>query len=189
MTTAMHDNRAAYDHDPEQPRPTSLRKGALVYLWAPGEQSGLDRPLLAKVERSSVDTIVAVDLDPHPVPGQHPVRRVVEVGSAFPPALRWTWELAAQPQLPPAFDEVEIVAAQDSISERTQLLAGEPGNKLRVTLINGEVVHGVLTRLFMGQDSWQAEWGELVDHAPGRDTTIHAVRIEHVSKISRSESV
>lgn len=184
MTTAMHDNDR---QSLTNPVCANLRPGTLVYLWAPESTPRLDRPILARVERASVDNIVSIDLEPNPVPGQPPARRITPVGLDIAPGLRWTWEVAAPPQLPPVFDHIEVVEAEDDVVERTRLLAGEPGAKLRVTLINGEVVHGVLTRLFMGQCSWQAEWGELVDDGrnPG-EVDIHSVRIEHVSKISRT---
>lgn len=179
MTAAMFDEMTDREAAARQD-PTQLRPGTLIYLWAPGEAKSDDRTL-ARVKMARRDVIEAVDLR------SGGGEALYEVGTDLtnPNKMRWTWEIAAPPQHPQLACGVEIVDAIMSVAERTKLVAGEPGDNLRVSLTSGEMVHGVLKRLVMGQDNWEAEWAELEDHVPGRDIAVHVIRVAEIAKVTR----
>lgn len=168
------------DRDRGRHCPTALRAGALVYLWRPGERPWHDgnQPVLGRVERTTKDNIVAIDLRDNG-------RSIYDVANPSP-AHRWTWQLAAAPQAPTCMGNgVEIVEAPLSMEDRTRLVAGEPGVRLQVRMASGEVLWGTLQRLVMGQNPWEAEWAELVDAPPGRDAVVHVVRVAEVAGVTR----
>lgn len=180
MTAAMHDNRA----EQRPASPAHLRPGTLVYLWAPGDYSipGA-RPTLLRVERTSVHTIVGVDL-------RDGARAVYDVSHEHPVAERWMWEVAAPAQHNRSdIDAVERVeATRLSIDERIRLVCGSPGARLTVRLKNGDALPGVvLTRIIMGPDpdAWEAEWVVFTGAPDSMGALQHVIRADEIAGFSR----
>lgn len=178
MSIAMHDNHVAGESNP-----ALLRPGTLIYLWQPGEERGVDRTL-ARVERATVDNILAVDLSDGS-------RGKYEVGNdpGNRTALRWTWEVAAPARRSSiGCDGIERVEGSSmTLEERIAAVCGAPGAKITVRLKSGEAFPGVtLSKLIMGRDDdWEAEWCVFSAEPDCRGELAHVFRTDEIAGFSR----
>jgi hypothetical protein len=163
--------------------PKQVELGSLVCLWAPEQDPWRDgtKPITARVDSTTVHSITGTDVRD----GAH---AVYHVGDPTPGApadpMTWRWEVIGEPETTRP-TQVEVMKAADTVEGRARFVVGDVGNALRVSLSNGEIVHGILTKLVMGKDDWEAEWAELVDSPPGRDVAVHVIRVADVSKVTR----
>lgn len=140
MTTTMHD-----ELDRSQPISAAmLTPGSLVYLWPAGDRGG--SPVLVRVDRATVHEIQGRDLSSKE-------RGSYDVSDSTPPAMRWTWELAAGPENPLAGSRVKVIdLAHMTREERLQLLLGEEGKTLLFHLVGQTSVTGVVTTVVCVKD-------------------------------------
>lgn len=193
MSSALSiDIRSNYASNADRPkasdhgdRPTCLAPGTLIYLWPPSATPRADRPTLARVKTTRQDRIEGIDLRD----GAECWFEIGATGLTGSP-LGWTWEEAAPPQQRvQSAGDIQVVDAILDVVERTKLVCGEVGHQVRISLSNGESVHGKITKLVMGQDNWEAEWLEVEDHVPGGDVAVHMIRVSDISKVTRFRRV
>lgn len=173
MTTAMHANDTVGAVSPR-----GLQPGTLVYLWGPGEEQGSDRRILAQVERTTVDHIVAFDRA-----DEEPQRRTYEVGAMYPATMRWTWEVAAPP-LAPVLDCGRVKFTNRltlTREERRQLLLGNVGAYLTIYLAGGTSVDGVVTEVVYEDED--PVWLLVASPADARKPYIARVQVDQITKI------
>jgi len=160
------------------PNATSLKPGSLVYLWRPGEIPHMDRPVLARVERTTVDTIMALDLS-------NGVRAKYEVGPAYPAGLRWTWELAAPPEGPQLTYGAAAVIDKSTLAldERKELVFGRPGSMVRISTRAGESYVGVPTVMVIDGDDDTVCWVRVEGPTDSRGPIAYMVRFADITAV------
>lgn len=160
------------------PNPTTLRPGSYIHLWAPGEDPRTDRPVLARVERATADTIIARDLGGD-------ARGKYEVGADYPATLRWRWELAAPPERPllTSGDAEVIDRAELPLAELTRLLFGEPGSTVRISTRAGESYTGVPTAMVTDGDQDAVVWVRVEGPTDSRGPISYMVRFADITAV------
>lgn len=160
------------------PNPTTLAPGSLIHLWAPGDTPWQDRPILARVERTTMDAIMARDLGSG-------ARCKYEVGPAYPAQLRWTWELAAPPESPVLTYGAAAVIDRSAMSldERKELLFGIPGSTVRISTRAGESYVGVPTLMVIDGDDDTVCWVRVEGPTDSRGPIAFMVRFADITAV------
>jgi hypothetical protein len=164
---------------PRLPDPHTLKPGSYIYLWAPGDEPGADAPVLARVERTTRDVILAKDLCSQ-------VRRECEVGDAYPAQLRWQWAFVAPPEGPQlAPDGIAIIDRRMlSITERREWLFGPLGTTVRISEKAGGTIVGVVTEVVVDGDQWDVQWVKIVGPTDSRGPIVHRVCFSQIASVT-----
>lgn len=183
MSTHLHaeatGNHPARPAAPDRPSPTDLRAGSFVYLWPPNEADGVGaRPVLARVERTTTDVILARDLATG-------VRCQYEVGPAYPAGLRWGWELAAPPESPCLTRGTPAVVDKNAMTwgDRQELLFGTPGSTVRISTRAGESYTGVPTLAVVDGDDSNICWVRIAGPTDSRGEITYMVRFADITAV------